>query len=264
MAGYKSFGCCDGGDTWRTRSLRCVFDTRCDAEALELGDERVSVTEIPPVDGAQLCLGRLDSDPDGNLPRWLQHHRERDIAHVVAYSDSSVGLGLLEHHADVDAIDVRPFVTYPGWYHHQLLGMKDCHARAVAAGATWVVFIDRDEALMAPPGWSTAAAFDRAAAISFGSVRDADHDQHPCRNAWRGHRKYALRVRGVDVNAPGYIHGDPRALVVNVSSGVFVAHVDVGGARFAPLRARQAELGALVAPTTIACPAVGYRDWEWH
>lgn len=47
----------------------------------------------------------------------------------------------------------------------KVLSMRDCWARSVAGGAAWTLFVDLDEFLVVPSGWTKASRFANLSSI---------------------------------------------------------------------------------------------------
>ena len=116
-----------------------------------------------------------------------------------------------------------------------MLTMQDCWARAVVGHFRWALFMDFDELLIIPPGWTAAALFEAHRALSFGGHVPCD-SQHPydaarCERTLKGGRKIALRTdldtsrtpKEKEWTAPQFIHGHPLELLLPKDSGVFFA-----------------------------------------
>ena len=235
-------GCCDGGDTWRTRSLQCQFKTPCHMTSIKLVGSKHEPRDktIPLVSvrdesrGARLCVPRLDrkllsqASDSGYFTQWLSHHHQRDISTISIYSDDCINDRLMQivTPSFVEAVDISRIATYNGWYHHQMLTIKDCFARASAAGNSFAIFLDMDEMLVVPPGWSSSLAMKGHLALSFASRNACDKGSFDnCRRVWMGHRKYALRTLTKYPHIfPGYIHCHPAETTLPMSSGMFVLH----------------------------------------
>ena len=142
----------------------------------------VSVTSKRQDSGARLCVPRLDrkllsqASDSGYFTQWLSHHHQRDISTISIYSDDCINDRLMQivTPSFVEAVDISRIATYNGWYHHQMLAIKDCFARASAAGNSFAIYLDIDEMLVVPPGWSSSPAMKDHLALSFASRSACD------------------------------------------------------------------------------------------
>jgi hypothetical protein len=239
----SQYGCCDAGDEWRTRVLYCEFHEQCADDTVTFEGsatepaEAITVTVLEKAQGsdAMLCSPRLEKKLLAEMLRtqylqqWLQHYRSRSVQTFTFYSDDCAGDKIPPTLGDsINIVDISSIGEYPGWYHHQILAIKDCWARASAAEHSWTLFVDLDELLLIPRGWTTASIFQSHQGLSFGSYNPCDtrpYDAAPCQRVWKGHRKYALRTDVATHTAPQYIHGHPLEHILPVSSGIFIAHL---------------------------------------
>ena len=275
-------GCCVPAKSqdWYTRSAVCFFEVGCSSSTVRLiqdnatsWHELVAVTDVSPATrrdatspAASVCLARVDRERaarPGLLSAWLAHYRTIGVWNAYVYSIDGASIALSSPGTEV--IDLRPVREYPGWAFHQALAMRDCYARAAAAGSSWLLFLDLDEFLIVPPDWLNARAFEQRA-LSFGSRPLCAPNPvfrtrvgGACVAAWRGYRKYALalpswhpwrfgapcrppdavscnrsggtrRIVRLRFEPPQYIHAHRRELLVSMASGMYILHAnDVNG-----------------------------------
>ena len=195
--------------------------------------------------GAAMCVPRFDRATaraklgSGDLEAWLRHHTARDVRRVFLYSDDCLNEVLppdklavlaasISTTLTIQVVDIATLKDYNGWYHHQILAARDCFSRATSSGVAWALFMDVDEFLVIPPGWS-GLDFGGSRALSFGSKDPcAEKQPTPCAHTFEGHRKYAISTavrKGMAPLPPSYIHGDFRETKFNANGGVFMLHV---------------------------------------
>ena len=143
-------GCCAptrADMAWLTRSLRCVFPRRCDAKVIRLDSigvtEHINVTRLDAGPrGVAVCVPRVSAAVTRRtVRRWLQHHTALGVMSAWLYSDelNATSLARLEFPASgrhdvrptsatpsARLVDIRGLREYNGWYHHQMLAMRDC------------------------------------------------------------------------------------------------------------------------------------------
>ena len=143
------------------------------------------------------------------------------------YSDDCAGDKFTTSGDSINIVDISSIGEYLGGIiidtrHQRLLGSCFC------CRAQLDTFVDLDELLLIPRGWTTASIFQSHQGLSFGSYNPCDtrpYDAAPCQRVWKGHRKYALRTDVATHTAPQYIHGHPLEHILPVSSGIFIAHL---------------------------------------
>ena len=156
----EQHGCCTPSNNYKfyTRNLRCTFSQPCEQQFIELtggqAHEKVAVELVPRMgsqeSGALICAPRLTRKSatmhltSGYLTEWINHYASRDASGIILYSDDCLAdvltRGILAnitkglHEIVVDISSTR---EVPGWYHSQMLAMRDCWARGVSGGALW-------------------------------------------------------------------------------------------------------------------------------
>ena len=302
-------GCCVPSRTqnWYTHSAVCFFEYGCSGSVVQLVQENstvqelIDVTNVAPATAhnaetpsASVCLARVDRNRATQprlLSAWLAHYRSIGVGHAYLYSIDGAGSVLSSTLADNSAelVDLSPVRDYPGWAFHQGLAMRDCYARAAAAGRRWLLFLDLDEFLIVPPHALGARAFLQPA-ISFGSRPLCAPNPvfrtrlgGACVATWRGYRKYALalpawrpwpdaaacrppdavscnrsgssgRTARLHFEPPQYIHAHRRELLLSMASGMFILHAndDNGSCKFGRKRPLDLDVRTLMAGPEVA------------
>ena len=250
---HKMCGCCTplAHHTWLTRTLVARFDAPCTSASIRLVHGASSVVAVPVVEiesvpatelgSVTLCAPRLSSTYDAAVARsWLAHHSALGVRRSYIYSDELIGVSagvkrLSEGwhgaaHGTVQLIDLGKLRGYPGYYHHQLLSIRDCHARAFASGSEWTLFLDLDELLVAPRDWA------RLLPKSVESLTFATHhceldfgtfSRLPGLCNLPPHRKYAMR--STRETPPAQVHMvDPTDRTGMFQSSAGAIHFDPG------------------------------------
>ena len=209
---------CDGQQLWFTTVALCDFPAPVAAGAgvLSIGPHVSAWTPTGDAARLQVCTHRVGLGRAW-VERWMQHYEALGAERFLLYDDTTTPWPTLlrRRRATVVFTSLASHARVPSWYHQQVLATHDCFARARAEGATWTLYADVDEFLIAPTDFVSFFRASAIKAVSFpvrtlrGSsdscvfAQQSSGDNARCEVYTRfGNRKYMMSPLG----APESIH----------------------------------------------------------